>query len=163
MLHLTVKTLLRTRQVVLHENSNLLEAERLMNRHRVDQLPVVYDDALVGIVTRGDLEAIDLSTLASQQGRPVLELRAALPVASVMRRDFHVVSSETDAIEAGRLMLQEHLSWLPVIAEDNEVLGVVTLADFARLGLSALETLQQSQGQVQLHLETVRLVPRTFT
>ncbi|MET0705656.1 MAG: CBS domain-containing protein, partial [Tardiphaga sp.] len=50
----------------------------------------------------------------------------------IMTRDVITIGPETKIVEAANLMLQNHISGLPVVGPDGELLGIVSEADFLR-------------------------------
>jgi CBS domain-containing membrane protein len=64
-----------------------------------------------------------------------------IPVREVMHDAFSVPASMR-VRDAARIMLDEQYGCLPVVADDRTLLGIVTEADFLRLAVRMLETIQ---------------------
>lgn len=47
----------------------------------------------------------------------------------IMTRDVITVRKDTDVYEAGRLMIRHKISGMPVVDEENHVIGIITEAD----------------------------------
>jgi len=103
-----------------------------MEQHGVRRLPVVQDERLVGIVTRGDLRAAQpsaASTLSVYEWRTLL---SQVTVAACMSHNPVVIAPDGSAIEAGEQMLAHKIGGLPVVLGER-VVGVITESDLLRL------------------------------
>ena len=118
--------------IVVAPTSSLVEAQRLMDQHGVRRLPVVQNDRLVGIVTRGDLRAAQpsaASTLSVYEWRTLL---SQVMVAECMSHNPVAIAPDASAIEAGEQMLAHKIGGLPVVLGER-VVGVITESDLLRL------------------------------
>lgn len=114
---------------VAHPLDSIAHARALCERHRVNQLPVVVDDALVGIVTDRDLRDA-FPSLATEIERPAdaRQVTERMHVEDVMSRS-PVTVTEADGIEAAAtLMRRERIGALPVVRGDHLV-GILTRTD----------------------------------
>jgi acetoin utilization protein AcuB len=111
------------------------DAVLLMRRRGIRHLVVVEDGALVGIVSDRDLKRA-LPPGASASSGPAAEL-AALPVQRVMTRPVITTGPAVSVEEAGRVMVGEKISALPV-TEGGRLVGIVTETDVVTLLVRAL-------------------------
>ena len=112
--------------------------------------PVVSEGKLVGIVTEGDLMALDADIqyphyfelfdsiiyLGSQKKfKEQLEKAAAANVAQLMthRDKVKTVGPDDPARKAATLMSRHHFARVPVIDEDDTLLGLITQHDIIKL------------------------------
>jgi acetoin utilization protein AcuB len=108
-------------------------ARRLLEQHRINQLPVVVDGRLVGIVTDRDLRDAFPSVLDATAARPARTLSPAtapenVPVEDVMSRTV-VTLTPTDLLtQAARLMRRERIGAIPIV-EGERVIGILTRSD----------------------------------
>ncbi len=108
-------------------------ARELLERNRVNQLPVVTDGALVGIVTDRDLRNASPSAAeqaAADLGRidPSVINPAKVMVESVMTEKVFSLSPEDSVEDAVRIMRRERFGAIPVV-EHNRVVGMLTRSD----------------------------------
>jgi acetoin utilization protein AcuB len=109
-------------------------ARELMERHRVNQLPVVTDDVLVGIVTDRDLRDAFPSVFA--EAEPMRRRRkvapeadpSTIPVEDLMARKVLTMAPSDSMEDAARLMRRERIGSLPIV-EHGRVAGIVTRSD----------------------------------
>jgi acetoin utilization protein AcuB len=120
-------------------------ARELMERHRINQLPVVVDGRLVGIVTDRDLrDAFPSVFETAARGRkrvPAGAEPAEIPVEDVMTPAVLTLSPVATLVEAARLMRRERIGALPVV-ERGRVVGILTRSDV----LDAYVTLAERAG-----------------
>lgn len=98
-----------------------------------------YERALQSMDTFIDVGVDDLMVLADRAHHFAGQrAKESLKVSRIMRRPVHVIHPETTMSEAAHLMLTERISGLPVVDENEELVGVITEADFLRgLGVPA--------------------------
>lgn len=103
-----------TRKVVsVKPESALTEARRMLNRHRVRQLPVLVKGRLVGIVTDRDLRS------ASARAKTVKDVMTAKPT---------TIAPQAAVDEAARLLRTYKIGALPVL-EGGSLCGIITGTD----------------------------------
>jgi CBS domain-containing membrane protein len=133
-----VRDLMTTDVVTLTEDETLAHAQRCMARGRIRHLPVVRDGTLVGLVTHRDLLAASFSIFAEVEASEQRRVFTTVRVVEAMHRDVVTVSPGLAVSKAARILLENKYGCLPVVGEQNDLLGIVTEADFLRLTVSLL-------------------------
>jgi CBS domain-containing protein len=110
--------------------TTLAEAEKLLEQHGFNALPVVDSDGrLVGVVTSLDLlRAFDFSEDAIL---PAYHRIMQRPVASVMSRDAWTLTPRTPLTRVLRKLVDSRSKSFPVV-DDERVVGVVAREDVMR-------------------------------
>ena len=114
----------------------LTEAHRLMTDKNIRRLPVVKNDQLLGIITRGDIREAEPSTATSLNVWEMNYLISKLRVKDVMTRNLVTISVNATIADAAKVMLEKKISGLPVI-EDKKVVGIITESDIFRMIVQA--------------------------
>jgi acetoin utilization protein AcuB len=112
--------------------TTLAEALRLVQHRGIRHLPVVEDDALVGIVSDRDLKRAmpsPATTLATPELRYLLD---TVTIDAIMTRAVITIGRMLPVEEAARLMVTEKVSALPV-TEQGRLIGIVTETDVLEL------------------------------
>jgi CBS domain-containing protein len=138
----TVGDLMTRKVITVQEHEPIGDLESWMNRFRFRHLPVVGAGVkLIGLITRTDL--LHASLGAAPDGKPVPKADAQTPAYRIMNKN--VVTARTDAplTTALQVMLHEKLGCLPVVLEDNTLVGIVTDTDFNRLAVELLQKQEQ--------------------
>jgi CBS domain-containing protein len=99
------------------------EAARLMKSEDVGSLPILDGDRLIGIVTDRDIVLQAVAEEKDPRGMPVRE---------VASQDLVTVGQDEDLSEALNRMASNQVRRIPVVDEDDRLVGIVTQADVAR-------------------------------
>ncbi len=127
-----VSELMSRNVVTIEPSGSCLEAVARMHRARIRHLPVVErDGTLVGIVTDRDLRHYLFSASSEIGNVSVDTLLREVPVSAVMSKPVVTVGSHDDRMAAARLMLEDKLGSLPVVA-GGRVVGMLTETDLLR-------------------------------
>jgi len=115
-------------------DTSAVEAYERMRQRKIHRLPVVAGGRLVGIVTRSDIEGTGSFQRTEAGWHEARFALAGTVVEEVMTRDPIAVTVTTPVRDAVALMLQHHLSGLPVV-ENDRLVGIITETDIFRLVL----------------------------
>jgi acetoin utilization protein AcuB len=110
-------------------------ARRLMAKHRVNQLPVLDNDRLVGIVTDRDVRDAYPTSLIIHRAKAIDRFADKITVEEVMTHDVFVVRPETALATAVGLLRRHRIGALPVI-RDQKLVGIITRSDILDFVLS---------------------------
>ena len=98
------------------------EAAALMASEDVGSLPILEGERLAGVVTDRDIVVRGIAEGKDPRGMPVREIATRDPVS---------VSPEQSLDEALQLMASHQVRRLPVVDEDDRLVGVLAQADVA--------------------------------
>ena len=108
---------------------DLKRAEMLFNRHRIKHIPVVSDEAIIGMVSYTDLMRI--STPERVDGDNY-SLNSVVPnnftIEQVMVKDIVAVDPDTSIKDVALISANKSFHSLPVVKDDC-LLGIVTTRD----------------------------------
>jgi acetoin utilization protein AcuB len=110
-------------------------ARELMAKHRVNQLPVLENDVVVGIVTDRDLRDAYPTSMAIGETKKIDEFAARYTVEEVMTHNVFTVTPETPLRAAVALLRQHRIGALPVVKKKTLV-GIITRSDILDFVLS---------------------------
>lgn len=103
-------------------------ARRLMAKHRVNQLPVLENDRLVGIVTDRDVRDAYPTSLMINHPQAIDRFADKVTVEEVMTHDVLIVGPETALMTAVGLLRRHRIGALPVI-KSQKLVGIITRSD----------------------------------
>lgn len=115
----------------------ITRARELMVDKRINQVAVVKDGRLIGVVTDRDLRDAFPSTFAAawadaHRSRPKIDLDPkAVKVEMVMTADVATVDADAPLVEAAETMRARRIGALPVLQGDKPV-GIITRSDVLR-------------------------------
>ena len=120
--------------LVVHPQTSVEEAIRIMRQNRVRHLPVVKKDSdtLVGIVTQTDLLQASPSPATSLSVWEINFLLAKMEVRDAMTTRVIVVEEESPLEEAALVMAEHKIGCLPVV-RGQRLVGIITETDLFNL------------------------------
>jgi acetoin utilization protein AcuB len=127
---LRVRDLMVRSLVTVAHDAGLGTAENLMRTRRIRHLPVL-DRArrLVGILTDRDLRRALLDPALHERSGQLSSTLERVKVRDVMTIGALAVRPEMDVREAARMMHERDIGALPVVADANRVVGMLTATD----------------------------------
>lgn len=130
-----VKSEMTVKVYCLEPGQSLQDAHKLMQQHNCRHVPVVEEGAVVGILSDRDI----LLFASRKEGAQDIEVPDVL-VSEAMSREVLSCRPEQRISDVAKIMVKEKLDSLPVIGEDDKLVGLITTTDL--LGL-----LSQQAGQ----------------
>ncbi|RRR66465.1 MAG: CBS domain-containing protein [Candidatus Viridilinea halotolerans] len=125
-----VRYYMRTPPVTLNIAAPLSDALALMREHDVRRLPVVVDTGeLRGMITQGDIRGADVMRIAGLDPLDIAQALRQVKVYEVMTENPITVAPETGLREAAMLMIENKIGGLPVVDDQNCVVGIITESD----------------------------------
>jgi acetoin utilization protein AcuB len=110
-------------------------ARQLMAKHRVNQLPVLEQDSLIGIVTDRDIRDAYPTSMLINRGEEIDQFAEKITVEEVMTRDIFIVRPDTPLDKAVGLLRKHRIGSLPVV-QNQELVGILTRSDILDFVLS---------------------------
>ena len=106
--------------VTTRRDTLLVDALKLMDEHSINHLMVTDDEGTpLGLISRIDILRHPLSSGAK--------------VESAYRDQFLVASPDTDVRQIAANLITYHIGSVPVLSEDDELLGIITRTDLLKL------------------------------
>jgi acetoin utilization protein AcuB/CBS domain-containing protein len=136
---------MRSPAVTINMAAPLSEALALMREHEVRRIPAVIDTGeLRGIITQGDIRGADLMRVGGLDPLDIAETLRRLKVYEVMTEDPIAVSPEASLREAALLMIENKIGGIPVVDDENRVIGIVTESDLFEALVQQLDQAAES-------------------
>ncbi|MFR9799114.1 CBS domain-containing protein [Streptomyces sp. MS06] len=149
MKHDKVGSVMTTEVVRAEYGTPFKEVARLLGEHRISGLPVVdEDDKVIGVVSETDLMARQAGTPDPYEPRKRLRIADLTPAArrraakagartagQLMTEPPVTAHAEDSIVEAARTMAGSHVERLPVLDEQDRLVGIVTRRDLLKVFL----------------------------
>src|SRR5690349_3516484 len=121
---------MRAPAVTINIAAPVSEALALMREHDIRRLPVVVDTGEVrGMITHGDIRGADMLCVDGVNLFEIAESLRRIRVYEVMSAPPITVTPETGLREAAMLMIENKIGGLPVVDDENFVVGIITESD----------------------------------
>ena len=143
MKHIKVGDLMTDEVVSVLSVTSFKEVAKLLSQHNISGLPVLdEEDRVVGVVSESDLLSRQAEERPMSGGAPdagpwttVSSFGAEVTAAEVMSTPAVTVHAEETAPDAARLMARRGVERLPVVDDEDRLVGIVTRRDLLRLFL----------------------------
>lgn len=109
-----VKDIMTTELITTGLDTTASEAEKLFSVNQIGRLLIVDDDSIVGILSDGDM---------------VTEHNLDFPIKKIMTKDPITVEESVTVQEAAKLLSENNIGGLPVIDNNNKLVGIITAED----------------------------------
>ena len=144
----TVKDIMIKEVIAIQNDASVEELSSLLIENKISGVPVVDKSGkLVGIATEGDLIIRDsdlhfpryfklldgiIYLESLNKFKKNLKKYLGTKVGDVMTTDIKTVKEDTPVSEAANLMIRYNINRLPVMDEDDNMVGIVTRADIVK-------------------------------
>ncbi|MGH7827930.1 MAG: CBS domain-containing protein [Candidatus Binatia bacterium] len=127
---------------------SLNTARQLMAKRRVNQLPVLDNEALVGIVTDRDIRDAYPTSMLIGHAKEIDRFAKSFTVEEAMTHNVFTVRPETPLATAVGLLRRHRIGSLPVL-KDKKLVGIITRSDILDFVLSGsgIEALRRKNGK----------------
>ncbi|MFP8965810.1 CBS domain-containing protein [Pokkaliibacter sp. CJK22405] len=137
----TVADLMITQLHSLTTESSIADARELMRQHSIRNVPILDPESqrFVGIVNQRDMLRQSFALVAETGLAGLTAREQDIRVTEIMATDVITTSADTSLLTAGRYCLENKHGCLPVLDEQDRLLGILTPSDFVRLCVNFLE------------------------
>ena len=121
--------------LTIKPHDTLKQARELMTKHRVNQLPVVVDDKVVGIVTDRDLRDAYPSSMRLLRGKDIDDFADSYTVDQVMTYNVVTASPKMSLREVAQHLRKKRFGAVPIV-DDGKLVGIITRSDLLDAALA---------------------------
>lgn len=126
----------------VNPEATLKEIEELMERRKIRHVLVIEKGELLGIISDRDVKKYRSLFAETKAAKEIDEATLRFRAHQIMTRDPITIHEDIRASDAIKLMLEEHISCLPVLDNDNAVIGVVTSNELMKWVLGLFEFIE---------------------
>lgn len=146
-----------TRDVItLTPDRSMMKASKLMKDKTISCLPIVDEQGrIVGIVSDRDIKDASPSKATTLDMHELYYLLSEIKVGDIMTKRPVTIRDDETVEKAAALMLEGHFGSLPVVDEDNRVVGIITDTDVFNV-LIDITGVRSGGMQVCLQISTER-------
>ncbi|MEA2013820.1 MAG: CBS and ACT domain-containing protein [Thermodesulfobacteriota bacterium] len=139
--------------VTVARDTSILKVKNLLKQHKIDQIPVVDDRKLVGIITDRDIRVNLPSPASTLSVHELNYLLSEMKTENVMTGKVFTTTPETTIEEAALLINDKHVNSLPVVVGD-ELVGLITTCDLLNILLEIMGVHSAPSSRVELRLSS---------
>lgn len=139
--------------VTIEEDTSLMEASQIMRENKVRRLPVMSKKGkIVGILSDRDIKAASPSKATTLDMHEMYYLLSKLKIKEVMTKKPICISPDDTVPRAALIMLEKKITGLPVLDDDENLVGILTQGDVFRV-LTSLTGVQCGGVLLAVELE----------
>jgi len=134
---LLVKYWMSKPPITVDVKAYLKEADGLLKKNKIRQLPVVENGKLVGLLTDKDIKRAEPSEVTRfEHITELYDMISNIKIRDIMTRDPVTIPTDYPIDKAARVLLDSRLSGAPVVNDKEELVGVITQTDIFRVLVS---------------------------
>jgi CBS domain-containing protein len=127
-----------TRQVIVAPYGNtLLDVAKLMKKHSIGSVIIVEDQS--GKHAKGIITERDIVNKVLAMGKDPYKVT----VEQIMSKPLRVVRPETTIEDAAKAMKENTIKRLPVVNDDNELIGILSEGDIMKIFPIVVELIEE--------------------
>jgi CBS domain-containing protein len=136
---ITVKELMTDQLYTLKATNTVHQARDLMLDKQIRHIPIVDNSGkFMGLLTKRDILAASISSLADIDNTERDEIEDGIPIAEIMITDVIVAQEDTNLLDAAQYLLNQKHGCLPIF-RDDKLVGILTESDFVRLAVHLMK------------------------
>ncbi len=133
-----VKEAMTPNPVTVEITSTLPQIVEIMREHSIRRVPVMHGDRLMGIVSDHDVMTTMPSPATTLSRWEMNTLLEKVTAKEIMTSPVYVAAPNCPIEEVARLMLQRKFGAMPVLDDDDKLIGIVTESDIFRMFVDML-------------------------
>ena len=131
---------LMTRNVLsIDLDNSMLDLHQMMKDHNIRHIPVLENGCFYGMVTQKSVLAKTMYLLDKYGVNALQRREKQVPVSELVDKDVVFANQTMPLTDAARFFLNNRHGCLPIVDDENQLLGIVTSSDFVRLSLTLLK------------------------
>ena len=162
-----VENWMATNIIAVKPDTSLLKCRNLLKEHQIRRLPVVDDqNRVVGIISDRDVKGASPSKATALEVHEMQYLLAELKAKDIMTAKPVTIKPWDSVEQAAIIMMDKKFGGLPVVSEDNKLVGIITDQDIFKLlinitgarveGMQFAFELPDTPGSMRVIFDTMR-------
>ncbi|MDF1662410.1 MAG: CBS domain-containing protein, partial [Planctomycetota bacterium] len=128
----SVRKILSSDPISVHTGQKLSEGRQLLEKHGIHHLPVTSGDKLVGILSSNDFLSLEIGGLGADTRSLDSYLDHQFTIDGVMKKDLHTLPASGTVRDAAQVLADGNFHSVPVVEDDNRLVGIVTSVDLIK-------------------------------
>lgn len=131
-----VKNWMSKEVITVGADDSMQNAIYILQEQNIKILPVMDGGNLAGIISDRDLKKASPSDATTLDMHELLFLISKIKVRDLMKKPVYTAKPDDTVEEAAALLLEKKISGLPVVDENNRLVGIITRSDIFRVLIS---------------------------
>lgn len=144
---------MQTKVISIPPTATLLQCRKLFKEHKINRLPVVdASNIVVGLISSSDVRSFAPNKSTGLEIIELLEIMSETRVRDVMVVDPVTITYKSTIEQAAKKMIDRHVACLPVVNDEEKLVGIIT-------GWDVFKALLDISGAEQAGVEVGFVVP----
>jgi len=131
-----VKNWMSKKVITVDPDDSMQDAIYMLQEQNIKILPVMDKEKIVGIITDRDLKKASPSDATTLDMHELLFLISKIKVRDLMKKQVYTANPDDTVEETAAVLLEKKISGVPVVDENNRLLGIITRSDIFRVLIS---------------------------
>lgn len=146
-----VRDFMKTDLITVERDTPIMEALKVMRKHRIKRLPVMRRGRFVGLVTRSMIRDASPSPATSLSVYELNYLISKMTVGEIMVKEPRTISPDLPVEEAIWLGREHGIGAFPVV-EADQLVGIITESDITGVVIDALGLAEPDSRRLTIEL-----------
>ncbi len=125
----SVKKIMTAQVTTVNVSQKLSEVRKILAEQSIHHVPVVSGTKLVGMISATDMVRLTLTVYGADQRQVDAMLDHQFKIEDVMTKELRTIDSRRTVREAAAALREGKFHSLPVVDEDQHLVGLVTSTD----------------------------------
>ena len=144
---------MQSKVISIPPTATLLQCRKLFKEHKINRLPVVdANNVVVGLISSSDVRSFAPNKSTGLEIIELLEIMSETKVRDVMVIDPVTITYKSTIEQAAKRMIDKHVACLPVVNDEEKLVGIIT-------GWDVFKALLDISGAEQPGVEVGFVVP----
>ena len=126
-----ISEIMSTAIIALERTDDLNRAEMLFKKHSIRHIPVVSEEAIIGMLSYSDLLRISFADVSEDEHDVGTIVYNMFTIEQVMTKNLISVSSRTTIKEVAEILAENEFHALPIV-DGSILVGIVTTTDLIK-------------------------------
>ncbi|QGP56577.1 Inosine-5'-monophosphate dehydrogenase [Piscirickettsia salmonis] len=124
-----ISKIMNTDLITVNENNKFSELRSIMEKNRINHLPVMENRKITGIISYKDVLKTSFSDRYANQQESDQLLDYSMTITDFMTKELFTIK-ETDTVKhATQMLVEKKFNALPVVDNNANLVGIITLHD----------------------------------
>lgn len=144
---------MQSKVISITPGTTLLQCRKMLKEHKINRLPVVdANNVVVGLISSSDVRSFAPHKSTGLEIIELLEIMSETAVKDVMVVDPVTITYKSTIEQAAKRMIDKHVACLPVVNDEDKLVGIIT-------GWDVFKALLDMSGAEQPGVEVGFVVP----
>ena len=130
---MSLSKVMSTNLITLDMDDDLEKAKAIFDQHKIHHILVLSDEVLVGVITDRDIYKHLSPTIGTKNETPRDHSSLQKKLHLVMNRNLTTTAEDVSLNEAVLLFHDKHISYLPVVNDNMEPVGIISWRDILKV------------------------------